>query len=99
MHQSCRKQIEEMLQLAKRKPEFASVALLFLVAYIFLARLPSEALPAEVGRVPGREQQAILELEDNKMVLTLQRRKNRPQGTQRISFESGVAGVSHIFRR
>ena len=60
----------------------SAMAMLFLITYVFLLRLPSEALPIEVGRVPGKHQQAVLEMEDGKLVLTLLRRKNRPAGSR-----------------
>ena len=60
----------------------SAMAMLFLVTYVFLLRLPSEALPIEVGRVPGKQQQAVLEMDDGKLILTLMRRKNRPAGSK-----------------
>ena len=60
----------------------SAMAMLFLITYVFLLRLPSEALPIEVGRVPGKHQQAVLEMDDGKLVLTLLRRKNRPAGSR-----------------
>ena len=39
-----------MVQLSKEKPDFAKFSLLFLFAYAFLLRLPSEALPVRAGR-------------------------------------------------
>ena len=60
----------------------SAMAMLFLITYVFLLRLPSEALPIEIGRVPGKHQQAVLEMDDGKLVLTLLRRKNRPAGSR-----------------
>ena len=60
----------------------SAMAMLFLVTYVFLLRLPSEALPIEVGRVPGKQQQAVLEMDEGKLILTLMRRKNRPAGSK-----------------
>ena len=60
----------------------SAMAMLFLVTYVFLLRLPSEALSIEAGRVPGKQQQAVLEMDDGKLILTLMRRKNRPAGSK-----------------
>ena len=81
---SHRQQIESMLRWAETEEDtmHSAMAMLFLITYVFLLRLPSEALPIEVGRVPGKHQQAVLEMEDGKLVLTLLRRKNRPAGSR-----------------
>ena len=80
----CRQQIESMLRWAETEEDVthSAMAMLFLVTYVFLLRLPSEALPIEVGRVPGKQQQAVLEMDDGKLILTLMRRKNRPAGSK-----------------
>ena len=79
-----RQQIESMLRWAETEEDIthSAMAMLFLVTYVFLLRLPSEALPIEVGRVPGKQQQAVLEMDDGKLILTLMRRKNRPAGSR-----------------
>ena len=61
----------------------ASDAMLWLFAYTFMLRVPSEALPAvrgEVGFLVGNEQ-AVIWLEDSTLVLRLLRRKNKPHGS------------------
>ena len=80
----CRQQIESMLRWAETEEDImhSALAMLFLVTYVFLLRLPSEALPIEVGRVPGKQQQAVLEMDDGKLILTFMRRKNRPAGSK-----------------
>ena len=54
--------------------------MLFLIAYIFLLRLPSEALPIVRGGSGfadyGRKHKAVLSLEDNSLQLRLSHRKN-----------------------
>ena len=57
-----RQQIESMLRWAETEEDVthSAMAMLFLVTYVFLLRLPSEALLIEVGRVPGKQQQAVL---------------------------------------
>ena len=61
---------------------FAVFGTLYLLAYVFLLRLPSEALPAVFceGAV-GSEAQSVLTLEGCELVLRLKRRKNRPGGS------------------
>lgn len=56
-------------------------SLLFLFAYAFLLRLPSEALPVVVGKGAGP---AYLYLEGGTLVLDLARRKNKPRGSRLI---------------
>ena len=61
-------------------------AMLFLATYVFLLRLPSEALPMArvgVGYVHGQvRQQSVLSLEDGRLCLRLARRKNLPSGSK-----------------
>ena len=40
-----RSHVEELLKLGGENPEYKSYSLLFLLAYVFLLRLPSEAVP------------------------------------------------------
>ena len=61
--------------------------MLFLITYIFLLRLPSEALPivrgvngvADQGQLIKKK--AVLYLHDEQLCLKLSSRKNRPQGS------------------
>jgi hypothetical protein len=46
----CRPTVRDMLQWSKERPEHAKFSLLFLFAYAFLLRLPSEALPVRARR-------------------------------------------------
>ena len=55
--------------------------MLYLLAYAFLLRLPSEALPAAVGRGGG---QSSLYREGDNLVLELKRRKNKPCGSKLV---------------
>lgn len=56
--------------------------MLFLTAYVFLLRLPSEALPIVHGVVGvGHGQQAIVVVEHDCIILKLARRKNKPEGS------------------
>ncbi len=79
-----RKQVKEMLEWADANEEYLRYAWLFLLAYVFLLRVPSEALPAVAGKVPGREAQSVLEHSGEGLRLTLRRRKNKPQGSQLV---------------
>jgi len=66
-----RKQVEEMLQWSRAHGKFEKHAVLFLMSYAFLLRLPSEALPARAGKGSGP---AALYLEGDQLVLELDRR-------------------------
>ena len=70
-----------MLRLAEQQPELSTHAKLFLLAYAFLLRVPSEGLPAVAGGLDQTEDQAVLTLEDDVLVLRLKRRKNKPSGS------------------
>ena len=60
-------------------------AMLWLVSYIFLLRVPSEALPMRRGGdgfIPPAREQSVLLLEDSAtLCLVLHRRKNKPEGS------------------
>ena len=66
-----RAQVEKMLAWAKARPELARFGNLFLFAYAFLLRLPSEALPAVKGM---QGSQASCYRDGETVVLELQRR-------------------------
>ena len=76
----CRAKVEALLRLAESHPRWKDCALLFLFSYIFLLRLPSEALPLRMG--PGLGQ-SILTMKNGKLVLALARRWAR--GTDRLN--------------
>jgi len=59
---------------------------LFVFAYAFLLRVPSEALPAvaAVAGNPPIDQQSVLAMVDGKLVLTLRRRKNKQGGSRLV---------------
>ena len=63
--------IERILQWCAENEKFCRHALLFLVTYAFLLRLPSEALPISVGKGSGP---AALYREGDTLVLALKRR-------------------------
>ena len=65
-----REMIERLLEWCKTRPEFRRFGFLFLT-YVFLLRLPSEALPARKGCGNG---QSRLSLQDDSLVLLLHRR-------------------------
>ena len=69
-----------MMEYAESYPEYRRHALLYLLTYAFLLRLPSEALPAVAGG-EGVEGQAVLACQEEKLTLPLKRRKNKPQGS------------------
>ena len=63
--------VEELMKLGERRAEFKTYSLLFLCAYAFLLRLPSEALPLAVD---GSDSQSVMSLEGDNLVLKLKRR-------------------------
>ena len=63
--------VEKLVELGRTHEEFRIYSLLFLFAYVFLLRLPSEALPLAVI---GTDGQSILSIVEDKVVLTLKRR-------------------------
>ena len=65
------REVELIMKWALDAGEHLRVAMLFLMSYIFLLRVPSEALPAMAGRGEG---QSRLYKEGDKIVLRLARR-------------------------
>ena len=58
------------------------LAMLFLATYVFLLRLPSEALPMTVVNVGcGQGKQSVISLEGEEVCLRLGKRKNLPSGS------------------
>ena len=58
--------------------------MLFLVSYVFLLRVPSEALPMVTvgdGGIDAHGEQSIIYLENDVVYLKLAKRKNRPKGS------------------
>ena len=78
---SCREQVIQMLIWSEDKPQYQRYALLFLFAYTFLLRLPSEALPVVRGPVDTSDTHAVIEPSNDSLVLKLKRRKNKPEGS------------------
>lgn len=72
--------IEKMFEWGKQNKGFNRLLMLFSLSYVFMLRLPSEALPMVVGPLPTFEAQSILVAESDKLTLHLKRRKNRPLG-------------------
>ena len=66
-----------MLQWYRSNPENESFGALFLLSYVFLLRLPSEALPVRIGK-------GGLHMEGDALVLELEKRKNKPQGSRLV---------------
>lgn len=66
-----RELIERILGWCQTRPEYRRFGFLFLFTYVFLLRLPSEALPARKGSGNG---QSRLALTDGTLVLLLHRR-------------------------
>ena len=60
---------------------YARYSLLWLLAYAFLLRVPSEALPAVGGK---GDYQSALFLDGDSIILELKRRKNKPGGSRLV---------------
>ena len=66
--------------------------MLYLLSYVFLLRVPSEALPVQVGSnglLDGKlapDKHSRLWCEDSKLTLHLARRKNKPHGSTLIRY-------------
>ena len=73
-----RDMVAALLELAAQRPEYQTYAHLFLLAYAFLLRVPSEAIPVTAG---GRGSSKLTR-EGEFLVLSLARRKNRPAGSR-----------------
>ena len=68
---SCRHAVAKIMRWAALNKECQTVAFLYLLAYVFLLRLPSEALVARAGRDCG---QSSVYLEADELVIVLKRR-------------------------
>ena len=73
-----REQIEQLVGLGGAMT-FGSGRFLFLITYIFLLRLPSEALPLTIGKDTSRNE---IFVEDEALVIVLARRKNKANGSR-----------------
>ena len=67
----CRQQVVEILRFCKENRQYQRYAMLYLFTYIFLLRLPSEALPATIGESEG--QTSVL-LSTDEITIVLKRR-------------------------
>ena len=76
-----RRQVEAILNAQKQMGGIDDNGMLYLLAYAFLLRLPSEALPAVAGKSGG---QSSLYREGETLVLELRRRKNKPNGSKLV---------------
>ena len=81
----CRQMLEDMVAWTRDKPRWRHVSLLFVFAYQFLLRVPSEALPVVAGTSQSDPKQQVAlwkDAENQALVLTLATRKNKPQGSR-----------------
>ena len=72
--------VRALVLLGKRRLEFAVHSMLYLCTYVFLLRLPSEAMPltaweGDSSLAPGDDPASPM------LVCTLRRRKNKPRGS------------------
>jgi len=73
--------VERILDWCEAHEGYRAFGYLYLCSYVFLLRLPSEALPIVKE---ASEAKASLALVDGSLVLALKRRKNRPQGSRLV---------------
>ena len=74
--------VEALATLAASRPALVVFGKLWILAYAFLLRVPSEALPATSGDCAQQDnRQSCLWFSDGRAYLRLARRKNRPQGS------------------
>eukprot|EP00973_Karenia_brevis_P011534 1560107-Karenia_brevis.AAC.1 len=71
--------VEDMLKKGSENHDLMEPALLFLFAYIFLLRVPSEAIPARHGVGSSK-----VYIENDELVLELEKRKHLPQGSRLV---------------
>ena len=72
-----RSHVERLLAYCAGKDELRNYGLLFLVTYIFLLRMPSEAL-----QIQAWSGACCLTVEGDSVILSLEKRKNRPGGSR-----------------
>ena len=73
--------LRRIMLLAVAEPAMRHIAMLFACAYIFLLRVPSEALPIAAHSGGGDAQAPVLTVGDGFVHLHLHRRKNKQQGS------------------
>ena len=77
--------VKEMVVWSESHEFTRRYVLLFLFSYSFLLRTPSEALPVRIGKDKGDTNcNAFLFKDGDQLVLTLRRRKNKPQGSRLV---------------
>ena len=76
-----RSRVELMINWCTEKSMFESIVPVFVMAYAFMLRLPSEALPIVVG--PSDDASSFFK-EGDTVVLELKRRKNKPRGSRLV---------------
>jgi len=77
--------LEALVGWSARNREYNPFAALYLLAYAFMLRLPSEALPVVAGRADDvPDAQAVLFRVGDTVVLLLKRRQNKPHGSRLV---------------
>ena len=75
------KLVASIMAWAQKREGRQRFAMLFLCAYVFLLRLPSEALPIRVDKSGCITGQAVVKMIGGKLSLRLARRKNKEHGS------------------
>jgi hypothetical protein len=76
-----RSMVMNMVLATNRGHSQRQYAMLWLAAYAFLLRVPSEGLPMSRGETGDEEGQSVLWVRKEILYLKLKRRKNRPRGS------------------
>lgn len=90
--------VTNMVMAVARELEEQKFAMLWLLSYTFLLRLPSEALPTCKGTpetAEVSEQQAVIWRDGDFVCFRLLRRKNRPQGSGVLRRKCSCGGGRH----
>ena len=77
-------QLEAIIDNVKDDEDKTVYVMLYLLAYVFLLRVPSEALPAIA--FGGGGVQSSLAWDGDALVLQLGRRKNKPEGSRLVRY-------------
>ena len=90
--------VSNMVRAVDRELEIVQFAMLWLLSYLFLLRLPSESLPACKGSpddVGASAEQKLVWRDGDSICLRLLRRKNRPKGSGVLRRVCSCRGGAH----
>ena len=80
-----RQRVEALLSWAQKHPAYLPFAHLFLAGYVFMLRIPSEALPMVVAAGEAQiTSQSVICIKGDELILVLKRRKNKIAGSRLV---------------